>query len=118
MEPIESFGYDGYVRSQSNPSKIGIAKGNSRVRALKRATSINLSKGITRHAPYTVMDTDAEREVVGGVGWKVLHFSDKSESLHVGLNGMWSVNLPFVDAFTAVEDTDGRVVLIGVEEGG
>jgi len=42
--------------------------------------------------------------------------SDKSEPLHGGLNGMGSVNLPFVDAATAVEDTDGRVVLIGVGE--
>jgi len=47
---------------------------------------------------------------------KILHFSDKSEPLHGGLNGMGSVNLPFVDAVAAVEDTDGRVVLIGVEE--
>ena len=29
---------------------------------------------------------------------------------------MGSVNLPFVDTVTAVEDTDGRVVLIGVGE--
>jgi len=59
------------------------------------------------------MDTGVEREVVGRVGRKRLHFSDKSEPLHGGLNGMGSVNLPFVDAVTAVEDTDGRVVLIG-----
>jgi len=39
------------------------------------------------------MDTGAEREVVGRVGWKILHFSDKSELLHGGLNGMGSVNL-------------------------
>ena len=112
VEPIESFGYDSYFRSQTRPSKIGNAEGTSRVRALKRATSIGMSKGSTRHAPYTVMDTGAEREVVGGVGWKILHFSDKSEPLHGGLNGMGSVNLPFVDAVVAADDTDGRVVLI------
>ena len=77
-----------------------------------------MSKGSTRHAPYAVMDTGAEREVVGGVGWKILHFSDKSESLHGGLNGMGSVNLPFVDAVTVVEDTGGKVVLIGVRDAG
>jgi len=31
---------------------------------------------------------------------------------------MGSVNLPFVDAVTAVEDTDGKVVLIGVGDAG
>ena len=118
MEPIESFGYDSYVRSQTRPSKIGNAEGTSRVRALKRATSIGMSKGSTRHAPYAVMDTGAEREVVGGVGWKILHFSDKSEPLHGGLNGMGSGNIPFVDAVTAVEDTDERVVLIEVGDAG
>ena len=118
MEPIESFGYDSYVRSQTRPSNIGNAEGTSRVRALKRGTSIGMPKGNTRHAPYAVMDTGAKRAVVGGVGWKILHFSDKSEPLHGGLNGMGSVNLPFVDAVTAVEDSDGRVVLIGVGEAG
>jgi len=88
------------------------------VRALKRAMSIGIFKGSTRHAPYAVMDTGAEREVVGGVGWKILNFSDKSEPLHGRLNGMGSVNLPFVNAVTVVEDTDGRVVLIGVGEAG
>jgi len=34
VKHIESFGYDSNVRSQSNPSKIGNAKGTSRVRAL------------------------------------------------------------------------------------
>jgi len=67
VKHIESFGYDSNVRSQSNPSKIGNAKGTSRVRALKRTMSIVMSKGSTRHAPYTVMDTGAEREVVGRV---------------------------------------------------
>jgi len=74
MEHIESFGYDSNFRSQSNPSKIGNAVGTSRVRALKRATSIGMSKGSMRHAPYAVMDTGAEREVVGRVGWKILEF--------------------------------------------
>jgi len=65
VEPIKSVGYDSYVRSQTRPSKIGNAEGTSRVRALKRGASIGMSKGSTRHAPYAVMDTGAEREVVG-----------------------------------------------------
>jgi len=40
----------------------------------------------------------------------------ENTALYGGLNGMGSVNLPFVDAVTAVEDSDGRVVLIGVGE--
>jgi len=70
VEHIESFGYDSNFRSQSNPSKIGNAEGTSRVRALKRAASIGMSKNSTRHAPYTVMDTGAEKEVVGRVNWE------------------------------------------------
>jgi len=73
VEPFESFGYDSYFRSQTRPSKIGNAEGTFRVRVLKRAASTGMSKGSTRHAPYAVMDTGAEREVVGGVGWKILH---------------------------------------------
>jgi len=78
VEPIESFGYDSYFRSQTCPSKIGNAESTFRVRALKRAASIGMSKGSTMHDPHAVMDTGAEREVAGGVGWKILHFSDKS----------------------------------------
>ena len=31
-------------------------------------TSIGVSKGSTRHLPYAVIDSGAEREIIGGVG--------------------------------------------------
>ena len=42
----------------------------------------------------------------------------ESTTLHGGLNGMGSVNLPSVDAVIAVEDTGGKIVLIGVGDAG
>ena len=53
-------------------------------------------------------------EVIGGVGWKVLHFSDKSETLGGAFKGMGTEVLPSVDAVTSVEDSEGRVVLLGL----
>ena len=74
-----------------------------------------MSRGSTRHPPYAVIDPGAERDVIGGVGWRVLHFSDKSETLSGALVGMGTSNvLPSVDAVTAVQDSDGKVVLLGI----
>ena len=53
-------------------------------------------------------------DVIGGVGWELLHFSDKSETLGGALKGMGTKVLPSVDAATVVEDTEGRVILIGI----
>ena len=55
-------------------------------------------------------------EIIGGVGWHILHFSDKSEGIHGALYGMGSEVLPSVDAVTAVNDSEGRVILLGVGE--
>ena len=41
-----------------------------------------------------------------------MHFSDESETLSAVLDGMGTTVLPKVDAVTAVEDSNGRVVLI------
>ena len=46
----------------------------SRVRALKRAMLVGMSRGSVRHQPYAVIDPGAEHEVIGGVGWQILHF--------------------------------------------
>ena len=51
------------------------------IRMLKRATSIGMSRGSSRHSPHAVIDPGAEKEVIGGVGWQILHFSDRSEAL-------------------------------------
>ena len=53
-------------------------------------------------------------DIIGGVGWHVLHFSKRSEILNGALEGMGRSVLPTADAVTAVEDTDGRVVLLGL----
>ena len=65
-----------------------------RIRALKRPTSIGMSKSCTRHQSYAVIDPGADMEVIGGVGWHALHFSDKSERLGGALEGMESEVLP------------------------
>ena len=44
-------------------------------------------------------------DVIGGLCWKVSHFSDKSETLGGALKGMGTEVLPSVDADIAVEDT-------------
>ena len=73
-----------------------------------------MSRGTTKHPSFAVVDTGAEIEVIGGVGWKVLHFSDKFETLGGALKRMGTEVLPSVDAVTAVEDSEGRVVLLGL----
>ena len=55
--------------------------GGISIRMLKRATSIGMSRGSSRHSPHAVIDPGAEKEVIGGVGWQILHFSDRSEAL-------------------------------------
>ena len=98
---------------QCNEDEEGPSKSKT-VRALKRTTSIGMSRGTIVRPSFAVIDTGAEMEVIGGVGWKVLHFSDKSETLGGALSGMGTEVLPSVDAVTAVEDADGRVVLLGI----
>ena len=44
-------------------------------------------------------------DVIGGLCWKVSHFSDKSETLGGALKGMGTEVLPSVDADIAVKDT-------------
>ena len=86
----------------------------SKVRALKRSNSIGMSRGRTSQSPYAIVDPGADMEIIGGVGWHVLHFSDRTEILNGALEGMGSSVLPTADAVTAVEDKDGRVVLLGL----
>ncbi len=78
VEHIKTFRYESYVRSQPNPSKNGNVEVTSRIQALKRPASIDMTKGSTRHVPFVAMNTGAEREVGFGVVWHKLHFSDKS----------------------------------------
>ena len=111
-----SFGDDSNVPSQLGHTSMNEdAEGTSTIRMLKRtASSIGMTKGCTRHSPYAVIDPGAERDVVGGVGWHILHFSDQSKPLNGGLKGMGSIVLPVVNAVTAVEDADGRILVLGL----
>lgn len=86
---------------------------SSRIRMVKKATSIGMSGGRKSHPTYTVIDPGAEQDLIGGTGWHILHFSDQSEPLSGALAGMGTQVLPKVDAVTAMEDKDGRVVLLG-----
>ena len=114
-EPIVTIGDDSNFESKSDHSIKSGAEGTStRIRMLKRAASVGMSKSRIRHPPYAVIDPGAEREVIGGVGWRILHFSDKSESLSGALAGMGSESLPSVDAVTSAKDTEGRTVLLGI----
>ena len=54
-----------------------------------------------------------EDEIINGY-LMGMHFSDESETLSAVLDGMGTTVLPKVDAVTAVEDSNGRVVLIGM----
>ena len=40
-----------------------------------------MSKGTIRLQTFAVIDPEADMEVIGGVGWKLLHFYDKSETM-------------------------------------
>lgn len=85
---VVTFGDDS--RTPSNPNHSMEDVKSSFIRMMKRETSVGMSKGWTRHHPYTVVDPGAERDLVGGLGWRVLHFSDKSETLNMALHGMGS----------------------------
>ncbi len=118
-EPIVTIGDDSNFESKSYHSIKSGAEGTStrRIRMLKRAASVGMSKSQIRHPPYAVIDPGAEREVIGGVGWRILHFSVKSESLRSGaLAGMGSESLPSVDAVTSAKDTEGSTVLLGIRD--
>ena len=49
---------------------------SNRIRCLRQAVCVEISKERTRHQPYAVIDTGAEQDIVGIDGWHILHFSD------------------------------------------
>ena len=48
---------------------------------LNNAPFVGISGGPKTHQPYAVIDPGAEQDLIGGVGWQILHFSDLSEPL-------------------------------------
>ena len=65
---ITTFGDDSDVLEQFDHSVKEEERHSIRIRALKRTTSIGMSKGCTRHQSYAVIDPGADMEVIGGVG--------------------------------------------------
>ena len=114
LDQVVPFGYDSNFQLTSD--RCIIDEEGFSIRSLKRSTSVGMSRGSSRYPPYAVIDPGAEMEVIGGVGWRILHFPQKSETLNGALTGMGSEVLPTVDAVTAVEDEDGRVILLGIGE--
>ena len=85
-----------------------------RIRMLKKSVSDGMSGGCKRHQPCIVIKPGTEQDLIGGVGWHILHLSDISEPLQVTLQGMETGVLPKVDAVTEVGDKNGKLVLLGI----
>ena len=99
----------GYDSRGIRPSDLSIE--DSRIR---RSTSVGMSRGRTRRQPYAVIDPGADEELIGGDGWFILHVSGHSTPVHGAIEGMGSITLPKVDAITAVRDSNGETILLGV----
>ena len=77
---------------------------------MNKVESTGISKGCNKCPPFAMIDLGDEMEVIGGVGWHVLNFYYKSETLIGTLNGVGSEVIPSVDAATEVEYLEGRIV--------
>ena len=111
---VVTFGDDSKDEAKPGHSVKDVENTSSkRIRMVKKVASIGMSRGRKRHPTYTVIDPGAEQDLIGGTGWHIIHFSDKSEPLGGALQGMGTQVLPKVDAITAMEDEDGKVVLLG-----
>ena len=62
--------------------------------------------------PYTVIDSGATEDFIGGIGWKILNVTDRVEILS-DFRGLGSCVLPKVDGVTAISDSTGKIHLIG-----
>ena len=111
---IITCGDDGNLPRKPSHSNEDEEETSISIRDLKKVASIGMSKGCNKHSPFAVIDPEADMEVISGVGWNVLHFYNKSETPRGALNGMGSKVLPSVDVVTAVEDSEGRIVLLGI----
>ena len=104
-----NIGHDSNDQMMSGHSKQEVLE-----RKIRRNTSVGMSSGRRIIPPYAVIDPGAEEDLVGGVGWYIRHISDSSQTLNGAIDGMGSITLPRVDAITAVNDSRGNVVLLGV----
>ena len=81
---------------------------------IRRLDSIGMSRGRSSVQPYAVIDPGAVEELIGGDGWHISFISTQTETLSGALEGMGTLTLPKVDAITAVNDSKGKVMLLGV----
>ena len=81
---------------------------------IRRLDSIGMSRGRRSIQPYAVIDPGAVEELIGGDGWYISFVSTQTETLSGALEGMGTFTLPKVDAITAVENSKGEVILLGV----
>ena len=73
-----------------------------------------MSRGRRNIQPYAVIDPGAVEELIGGDGWYITYISTQTETLSGALEGMGTLTLPKVDAITAVKNSNGKVILLGV----
>ena len=73
-----------------------------------------MSTGHRQPEPYAVLDSGATVDMIGGLGWKILRVTSQKELLTGAIDGMGSCVLPKVDGVTAVQDSRGETVLLGL----
>lgn len=102
-------------------SRIGSSSGlvARKVRMVKRngdsPSSVAMSRGRQPvKQPVAIIDSGAAEDLVGGVGWRILHESKtRRQILEGAVAGMGTVVLPKVDAVTAITDDKGQVHVVG-----
>ena len=70
--------------------------------------TVGMFAGCCNIKPYTLIDTGATEDLVGGLGWRISFVSHQVEILSGALTGMGNKPLPIVDAITAIETAGGR----------
>ena len=80
---------------------------------IRRNVSVGISRGRSTEPPYAVIDPGATEDLIGGVGWHIVHISQRHEVLRGAIDGMGTIALPKVDAITSVTDVKGNVHLLG-----
>ena len=66
------------VGDTSKPGREVKDKG-SRVRMLRMSRSVGMMVNKLSNQPYAVIDPGAEEDILGGIGWYVVHFSERSK---------------------------------------
>ena len=83
-----------------------------RVRMVKK--TVGMSAGYRQPEPCTVLDSGATSDLIGGLGWKIVRITSQRELLSGALDGMGTCVLSKVDGVTAVKDSKGKTVLLGM----